>query len=356
MIRAIGKTATYLAVLCLCLLVASCEPQTSSPSVAPEDDVGGESIALPSVQPDAVTSETALRIGYRSSLPADVGPLWAHESGALKELRVNSDVNGFGPPHLLLQALKTGEVDLVTVMPLEPVLEDIRKGEANYQIYCLMCFAPKVEFDAIVVSKPEGNGKPTWEGLGAGGLGVIPSKQNSLIGQAIVKAVGANLEVRSYNPVNALLSLEGGEFKAIHVLGADVARAKAAPDKFAVLEACPASNRVFDGKLTPAGVGLVSDAWLSENSAISREVLDKLLEYSEKTRSNPEDPQLRALIAMDKYGAFGKDVAKHLAYAPLISYVDVKREHFAPLMTFLETKGVELPSLESTLEHVLNGR
>jgi ABC-type nitrate/sulfonate/bicarbonate transport system substrate-binding protein len=293
-----------------------------------------------------------LRIGYRASLPADIGPLWAHEAGALKNAGINSEVKGFGPPAALLQALKTGDVDLVSVMPLEPVLEDIRKGEANYLIFCLQCFSPTDEFDAVVVRRPEAGKTASWAALSGQTLGVIPAKQNNLVGQAMVASAGVKMDVRPFNPVNPLLSLESKDFGAVHVLGADVARAKADKEKYAILEACAACNRVFKGKMTPAGVGLLRKEWLEKNPKGARELLTIVLEYSRKSRTPPGDPQLRAMLGMQKYGAFGPAVAENLVYAPLIPYNEVKPEHFEPLMTFLKANGVEVPPVETILGYL----
>lgn len=298
------------------------------------------------------TSPIKVRIGYRASLPADVGPLWAYEAGALKDAGFDVAVKGFGPPHMLLQALRSGEIDVVTVMPLEPVLEDIRTAKANYRIYCLQCFSATMPFDAVVVKAPATGTTASWEGL-TGALGVIPSRQNTLIGEAIVTGAGANLAVRPFNPQNPLMSLEGGDFSAVHVLGADVARARAAPSKYAVIEACAASKRAFDGHDVPAGAGLISEAWILAHPDGVQELIDMMLVWSQKTRDNPADPQLQALLQKVQYGSLSAEEAALLTYAPLLTYREVKSEHLAPLITFLQSRSVELPSTESVLEKLV---
>ncbi len=292
-----------------------------------------------------------LDIGYRASLPADMGALWAHENGAFKQFGVETKTRGYGPPHVLLQALRAGNVDLVTVMPLEPVLEDIRTGKANYYIFVLQCFSPTAEFDAIVTKRPE-TGETKWQSLADQALGVIPAKQNTLIGQAIVKDVGVDMTVRPYNPQNALLGLKGGDFGAVHVLGADVARAKAAEDKFAVLENCPASRRVFNGKRAPAGAGLISKRWVEQNPGQAKKVVETILRYSNKALANPRDPQLVAMLEMPAYGGFSQDVSKHLAFTPLIPYTEATQQHFEPLMSFLRDNNVDVPATSDILNHL----
>ena len=294
----------------------------------------------------------SLRIGYRSSLPADVGALWAYETGALSELGLSSTVQGYGPPYVLLEALRSNSIDLVTVMPLEPVLEDIRLGKANYLIYCLLCFSPSEEFDAIVVKTTEDDPAPSWQTVTPRVLGVIPAKQNALIGSTIVENAGAGFEIRQYNPQNPLLSLESGDFGAVHVLGTDVARAKASNGKFIVMEACPASRRVFGGKITPAGVGLISKKWLDLHPNLAHAVVNTVLRFSKQTRSTPGDKQLVGMLEKEKYGGLSPEVSRYLAYAPLIPYSEVKPTDFAPLLLFLQKKNVETASVESILRHV----
>lgn len=293
-----------------------------------------------------------VRIGYRASLPADVGALWATESGSLREIGFDATTEGFGRPAVLLQALRNGAVDVVTVMPLESVLEDIRKGEANYFIYVLQCFSPTAEFDAIVVNQSLPGDKTSWAPLEGKTLGVIPAEQNILIGEAIARAVGVSMEVGQYNPQNALLSLSNHDFDAIHALGADVARARADSVRFAVLEACPASRHVFGGKLVPAGAGLISKQWVAKNPGKAQALIGKILHYTEKALANPQNPQLVAVLEKEKYGRFEPDVLQHLAFTPVFGYSDVKADLFEPMLAFLTTQQVAVPSVGEILEHV----
>lgn len=298
------------------------------------------------------TARTTLRIGNRAAVTADLGAVWAHEVGAFTGLGVDSEIKSFGPPHALLQDFKAGGVDVVTAAPLEAVLEDIRKGEANYYIYTLQCFSPVDQFDAIVTKRPAGDQTPSWNAISGQALGVIPSRQNILVGRAIVAAVGADMTVRPFNPQNPLLGLESGDFGAIHVLGTDVARAKANSAKFAILEACSASKHVFGGKVTPAGAGLISKKWVQENPAQSKHVIAKIIEFSQKALANPRDAQLVALLRKSKYGGIEPDISIHLAFTPLIAHNKVERKDFEPLMSFLRENSVEAPSVEEIMKHV----
>jgi ABC-type nitrate/sulfonate/bicarbonate transport system substrate-binding protein len=299
--------------------------------------------------------KTNLRIGYRASLPANVGALWAYETNSFANLDVAVSAEGFGPPHVLLQALKNENIDLVTVMPLEPVLEDILKGEANYFIFCLLCFSPSDEFDAIVVETSEIGELPSWKSLDGELLGVIPSKQNILIGKAIVEHAGARMDVKAFNPLNPLMSLQSGDFSAIHVLGADVARAKANSKKYNILEVCPASRHVFNGKITPAGVGLVSKKWVQQNPHVAKAVIDCVLNFNEKSRVDSHNPQLLTILGKEKYGGFDSRTAELLAYPPMISYKKVKESHFEPLLNFLEKKDINVPSAEQVYGFIYKG-
>lgn len=306
--------------------------------------------------PRVEKQQPELKIGYRASLPADVGPIWAYEAGAIDGLCQRAETLGFGPPHMLLQSLKQGSIDMVTVMPLEPVLEDIRKNEANYLIYCLLCFSSEEAFDAIVVAKPDGDIVPTWDNLSGGFLGVIPSTQNLLIGAEIIRSIGIKMQVKEYNPQSALLSLSNKEFAAIHVLGADVARAKTNPRKYLILEECPASNRVFGGKVVPAGVGLISKDWAMKYPDVAKALIDQTLEFSNRSHQKPYDQQLVNVLGKAKYGAFDSDTTSNLTFAPIISYENIEPENFKPLIDFLNSNNVDTPKIQSILDHIYKGR
>lgn len=294
--------------------------------------------------------DVTFRIGYRASLPADIGPLLAYESEAFKDMDIMPETKGFGPPALLLQELRNNNIELVTVMPLEPVLNDIRLGKANYFIYCLLCFSPTEPFDMIVVKKNKRFN--TWDSLRGKTLGVIPSDQNILIGQAIVSKTNSAMNVRPYNPQNPLLSLETGDIDAIHVLGTDAARAVTSKDKYVVLEYCPVSKYVFDNKVIPAGVGLISKKWVQENPKLAAGIINKSLEYSKNSRKSPNDIQLIDLLRKQKYGNLDLNVINNLTFPPIIPYNEIKSEHFEPLLSFLETNNIEVASMEIILNHI----
>lgn len=297
-------------------------------------------------------AKLTLSVGYRPSVPGELGVIWAHEKSQFREFGIKSRTQAFGPPSALLEALRNGTIDIAASVPLEPVIEDIRSGEANYLIYCLQCYSPTSQFDAIVTRRNADGSAPTWDDLAGGTLGVLPSLQSRLIGKEIIKKLDVEMTVRAFNPQNALLGITSGDFDAIHAHGADVARAKSNPDRFAILEVCSASRILFNDRVTPAAVGLISAQWVRDNPDLATKVVNTILTHTKRVSEEPDSPELLAILQKQKYGAFPREELRFLEYAPIIHPSEIDRQDFLPLLVFLREHGVQTPETETILNYV----
>lgn len=305
--------------------------------------------------PATATEPASLRIGYRSSVPIDVGPLWAHELHRLRESGVESTVQNFTSPEVLLESLRENRVDLVTAVPLDLVFDDIRIGRANYLIFCLLCCSPDSSYDAIVVRKPSAEGVG-WQSLAGQNLGVAPGRQATIIGRAILKSAAADMSIQPYSVGRALSELDSGKYGAVHLFGPGVVEAQATPQRYTLLEVAPAARRAFNGRVAAAWAGLIRREWAKSDPLLATRVLIELGHSSRLSRHGLRPPMVSDMLRNDAYGGFDVGVAERLPFAEYIETPDIEAQHFAPLLDLLKGEGVPVPSVDLILSHVLQAR